>query len=409
MDHEYSSDVGPRSTHDRSDKPKQAARVNTAPTDDTPLTVAIACGGTGGHFYPGLTIARELRRRGGQAVLFIAGKHIDDQVAIARADDIAAVPAKAVRIPAQRLRLPLFAFQFAFCIHTNRSMMRRRHIDTVLGMGSFASAPIVLAGESLRLPTFVHEGNAVLGRANRLLSRRARATLTSFPHVHRASGAACIRVTGMPIREAIVDAGNTTVTAARRSSICRDLQLDPDQPILLVFGGSQGAQFINTVMREMMSDHAADLPRFQFIHITGQSENTTLSELYQSHGVRHVVLQNDPKIEALYMVADFVICRSGASTLFELAHMGKPALFIPYPAATDNHQVRNAEYLVSHNAAYLVEERDCTPAGLQEIILRWLEHPEAARNVGRAAKALALPNATGAIVDILVDAVRKGV
>lgn len=377
----------------------QEAAVATQQEEQQSLPVlAISCGGTGGHFYPGLTIAEAYRQRGGQAVLMIGGRHVPQQLAQAREAGLAAYPVPVARLPASRLALPLFALRLGRCVRASRRRLREVGAGAVLAMGSFASVPVGLAAAWRRLPLFLHEGNAVPGRANRLLSRWARACALTFPLATETPTRARQEVVGFPLRRAILEAG--ALDPADRGQLRAELGLDPERATLMAFGGSQGAHRLNELVRDAVGLLAGtDL---QVIHLTGESWTEDLGAVYRDGGVKALVQPREAQIERLLQAADFVVCRAGAASLCELAVMGKPALMIPFPEATDNHQVANAQHVVAAGGGYLLEQAAATPEKIADTIGAWLRDPEARQQMGRNMQSLARPHAAAGVIDLIL-------
>ena len=299
--------------------------------------LAIACGGTGGHFYPGLSIAKAFREAGGDVVMYIGGHHQDAQLKVCRENNFRALPSKAICLPRTPVQAILFPFRFLSCIWSNYRSLKKEHATVALCMGSFASVPMGLATVLLRIPLAVHEGNAVMGQANRFLGRFAKLQALSFPLQSDVSSKAQQELVGMPIRKEIINAISMTDNEAERESILADLELDSNRKTILVFGGSQGAQAINEAIEQLVGELVDEKDRIQLIHLTGKDDNENLLSHYENHGIKALVKKSDPNIQYLYIAADFVICRAGASTLYELAALGKAPLMIPYPGAKDQH------------------------------------------------------------------------
>lgn len=327
-------------------------------------TVVIGCGGTGGHVYPGLAIGAELRARGCRVLALLSGRHTEEHAARAADMGIEALSVPSVRLPASRMGLPLFGLRFLVCGVRARRLLRSVGCDAVVGMGSFASAPVCLGAVLGEIPLFLHEGNAVVGRANRLFSRRARALAVSLPlapgqHVH------CPVVqTGLPVRQAIVE-------AARKSDLPSEDDfvqwgLDPERKTLLVFGGSQGAEALNAAMPAGIARVSGR--RIQVIHLTGEGNAQTVEQAYERLGVAAVVRERESAMERLYALADVVVCRAGASTLTELALFGKPALLVPLPAAADDHQSANAKIFSRSFPAVRISQSEAGPERIGEAV-----------------------------------------
>ncbi len=364
------------------------------------VRLAIACGGTGGHFYPTLAIADAFRARGGAVVLVVAGHHADDQLRLASERGFPAVPMSAVRLPRAPLSVLAFPFRFASAVLAARGCLRRARPDVVLGMGSFAAAPTCIAALTLGISLVLHEGNSWMGRTNRWLSRWARAVATSLPlSPDCRPGCRTVR-TGMPLRDALLEAaaGEPDPAGAREH-----YGLTAKRPTLLVFGGSQGASFINDLLLSaapLLGKHAQ---RLQLIHFTGTDDNQALKDSYERHGLRARVSRADPRIEHAYLAAGLVVCRGGASSLSELALFGKPSVIIPLPAAAENHQWVNAGTLAAQGAVQVVEQSDMSARALADIVDSWLDAPESFVAMGEAVRALAMPHAAEAVVRLVAE------
>jgi len=372
-------------------------------------TVAIACGGTGGHFYPGLSIAREWQEQGGRAVLLIGGRHQKQQIETARGLHIEAFPTQSTPRPGNKLALPLFAGKLVGHVVEARSLLTKVDAQVTLCMGSYTSVPIGLASAFQKIPLILHDGNACCGRANRFLARWAQGLAMAFPahgdeRIHRRQP-----VVGMPLRRELLDAAaSPRVDSMEREMMCRSLNLDPARPILLVFGGSQGAAFINRQMIAAIDGWRAPEP-FQVVHIAGPSSAGELEAAYTEAGVGSRIIAFDPHIERYYRLADLVICRAGGSSIAELTVMGKSALLIPFAAALDNHQKANAEYLVSNQAAMMLSEESASAAAIRIVIARWLLEPDEIARYGDRARKLARPDATRDMVDLLRRTMRGAI
>ena len=359
-------------------------------------TLAIACGGTGGHFYPGLTIALEWIRQGNRAVLFLAGKHVAEQAKIAEEKQIPVIPCPALTMPKSRILFSGFFLRLLKAIFFSYRKLRENNIDATMVMGSYASAPVGVASFWANKPLFIHEGNFDLGDTNKGLSYFARSVIRSFPLDPNRKPSKKEIVLGMPLRESILQANQSG--KIDKSQTLRDLNLKPNLPVLLIFGGSQGASAINKIIVDTIAKLPPIQNRFQVIHLTGTEDNSTFIKNYARKGINCRVKRYDPKIERLLLVADFVICRSGASTIFELAYFGKPALFIPLPSAKNNHQLNNSKCLVDSDAGFMVDQYQCNPMIIQKYLDEWISSPEKFLEVGRKIKEFAQPDAAKKIV-----------
>ena len=363
--------------------------------------LAIACGGTGGHFYPGLTIAKEFNRRGAEAIVFIAGHQTQNQLDQASADNILAFTTTAVRLPLRKSRFPIFCVQFVTALFMNLVLLHRHRVDAVLCMGSYASAPLGVAAALYGKPLMLHEGNAVLGRTNRYLLRWTKVLMLSFPLRNGDRFRVPQKVVGMPLRESIVNAGMVEKDDMDRDVLYREYDLNPRLRTLLVFGGSQGARAINDLILNAISQINSTLLKFQIIHLTGLERNVKFTNFYRSKGIPSVVKKRDSNIEKLYKMADLIVCRAGASTIYELAYLGKPALYVPLPTAMDNHQRENVLRILAVDGGVLLDEDDRMVRNCVTFLKQWLKDPEQFLKKGQNLKKIARPNATKDIVDII--------
>lgn len=323
-----------------------------AATPSSP-SIAIACGGTGGHLFPGLAIGDALTRRGASVTLLISPKDVD-QLGVRSIADMAVVTLPAVAL--ERRHVVRFLRGFWKSYRAARQCFRERSADAVLGMGGFTSAPPILAGRRSRSLTFLHESNAVPGRANRWLAPWVDGAFVGFPGAGRRLWNRTVMVTGTPIRPQLrpTDAG-----ACRRA-----LGLEATRPVLLVMGGSQGATAINQLVLQALPVLGEQLPDLQFIHLTGPHDARDAESAYAARRLRAVVRPFMAEMELALGAATAAISRAGASSLAELAALQLPALLVPYPWAADNHQLFNALEFVHSGAARMLAQKNATPASL---------------------------------------------
>ena len=257
-------------------------------------------------------------------------------------------------------------------------------------MGSYASWLTCRALPS-RIPLVLHEGNAFMGRANRMLIKKARGIGLSLPLAHEEQLRGCpSRCLGMPLRETLINAALNPVSD---SAFLPSLGLDNGIPTILVFGGSQGARRINELFTEMASSIHELAGKVQFIHLTGTDDNSALEKAYAASGVKASIRRADSSIEKCYLASDLVICRGGASSLCELALFGKPAVIIPLPTAADDHQTENAKLAEGLQGAIHLPQSTATAQGLKAIVADLLENQAKFKAMGDRLKALAHPDA----------------
>ncbi len=377
------------------------------------VKLVIACGGTGGHFYPTLSVARQFcdyfaDKGGGEAVFLVSGKHAEDQKRIIESNGFSARVIETVRFPASKLGLPLFALKFLCCWWQAGRVLRELDCDVMLSMGSFAAAPPSVAWPYKRKPMILHEGNTIMGKANRWIVKHARAVALALPLTNKAQlkGRPAV-LTGMPLRQAILDAAKTRLDDAQRNALLSEYGLSQSRKTVLVFGGSQGARAINQMILAASAQLGDLAEKLQFIVLTGTAENDELKQSFAKSGVPAWVCQSEPSIEKCYQLADLIVCRGGASSICELALFGKPMVIIPLPSAADNHQCYNALELANAHAARLFLQRDATADAFVALLNEWQNAPEQWEAMGRNAKTFAHPDATASLTKMLTDAVEK--
>ena len=308
------------------------------------MNAIIACGGTGGHLFPGLAVAEVLRQRGHDVLLFVSEKDVDT-LALKEHPEIAFEKLPSIGLPS-----PFSPTIFGFVRRFNESLARCRAIyrrykpQVVLGMGGFTSTAPVLAGKMRGVPTFIHESNAIPGKANKMTARMVRAVLLGFKECAPFFPRVKTEVTGTPIR--------TGLQRMDRKVAREKLGLYGDRATLLVMGGSQGASGINQAMIKALPSLANTA--LQIIHLAGAREEKLLADNYRRANVPAFVAAFHHRMEEVYSAADLAIARSGAASLAELASFSLPGILIPFPYAADDHQTRNAEIFSKAGAAVVV-------------------------------------------------------
>jgi len=364
-----------------------------------PFRAVIACGGTGGHLFPGLAVAEALNSRGHEVVLFVSEKEIDTTALKARPEfrseklPSIGLPSMIVS-PASVRFLRRFWESFSHC----RKFYRRFRPSVVLGMGGFTSTAPVLAARMQGLPAFIHESNAIPGRANRLAAKFASKVLLGFEEAEaRFPGASCI-VTGTPVRKNLG-------LPPDRAEACRVFRLDPGKKTLLAMGGSQGAAGINQLLFKAVPLLAGS--DIQIIHLTGERDERLAVANYQRDEIPHHVSPFHHRMEEAYAAADLVISRAGASSLSELSQFALPSILIPYPFATDDHQTANAEIYVRAGAAEMLTEKGTTPESLSAMISNLLSDDTRRGRMSAAAKRIAPAAAAENVADVMEQAVKE--
>jgi UDP-N-acetylglucosamine--N-acetylmuramyl-(pentapeptide) pyrophosphoryl-undecaprenol N-acetylglucosamine transferase len=362
-----------------------------------PLRVVIAGGGTGGHLYPGIAVAQELRTRQPDAVISFAGtaKGIEARVVPREgfALDLIRSGGLKGKSPVDRMRgavlLPLGLVD-AWRIVSNRRP------DLVIGVGGYSAGPVVLVAALRGVPAMLLEQNAVPGLTNRLLAPFVRAAGVTFESTREFFGAKAF-VSGNPVRPEFL------------GSIEPRTESDADGAIttVLVFGGSQGAHAINVAMVAAAAKLAARGSRLRLTHQTGERDLEMVRAGYREAGLAADVEPFLYDMGRRLGGADVIVCRAGATTLAEITAAGKAAILIPFPAATDDHQRRNAMALVEAGAADVLLQQDLTGPVLADRLLALAADRARRERMAAAARTLARPNAARVIVDRALELVKR--
>ncbi|MCP3661201.1 MAG: undecaprenyldiphospho-muramoylpentapeptide beta-N-acetylglucosaminyltransferase [Gammaproteobacteria bacterium] len=348
--------------------------------------VMIMAGGTGGHVYPALAVAAELRKRGSEVFWLGTPKSFEAGVVPQHGIEMALITISGLRGNGLKgwLQAP---YKLLKAMNQAARIMRQIRPDIVLGMGGFVSGPGGLVARLLGLPLVIHEQNAVPGLTNQLLSRVASRVLEAFPGSFVA-GRNAIK-TGNPVRADIIGIAPPDVRLSRGDGRMR----------LLVLGGSQGAQAINQVLPEALAKMPERL-RPQVRHQAGRDKFEPTLQAYRQAGVSADVQPFIEDMAATYGWADLVICRAGALTVAELGAVGVGSVLIPFPYAVDDHQTRNAHYLADEGAAILVQQEQLNGEVLSELLIRLADDPKQRMKMAQVARSLGLPVATGQVADI---------
>ena len=360
------------------------------------MKFVIACGGTGGHLFPGLAVAEELRAGGHEVLLLVSEKAIDERALRAFPDmpreTLPSVGLVAVFSPA--------AFKFAGRMLTSyrkcAAIIDRFRPDAVLGMGGFTGIAPLAAARRRGIPAYIHDSNAIPGKANRLGARFCREVLLGFGECAPYFPGREVRVTGTPIRSELV------VDVPAKARARRVLGLEPEGRTLLVMGGSQGAAGIN----RLMSGAAAHLgdAGMQVIHLSGERDAADLRAAYRDAGVSAVVMPFCDRMQDVYAAADLAVSRSGAASLTELSWFGLPAVLIPYPHAAEDHQTLNARIFERAGAARILPEHEATGASLAAMLKSLLASGASLESMAAAAQSLAPRDAAKRVAGVLTHA-----
>jgi UDP-N-acetylglucosamine--N-acetylmuramyl-(pentapeptide) pyrophosphoryl-undecaprenol N-acetylglucosamine transferase len=349
-----------------------------------PMRAILAGGGTGGHVIPALAIANELKKNYGAECLFIGtARGIENRLVPAAGYPLQLVRVGALKNVSLMTRLKT-AFDLPRAVWDAGRMLNDFAPDVVIGVGGYASGPAMLAAVVKHIPTLAFEPNVVPGFANRVVAKFVSAAAVHFDETAKYFRHAT--VTGVPVRQAFFE------IAPKHSG----------PPTVLIFGGSQGAHAINEAIIRCLPVLQREAPGIHLIHQTGERDYNDALAAYERlcaaapsalPGFTFDIFKFIEDMPSAFAQADLVVCRSGASTVAEIAAAGKPAVFVPFPRAADDHQRINAEALARHGAAVVVEESKLEGVWLAETIAALLEDSTRLRTMSHAARELAHPNA----------------
>ncbi|MEQ9618188.1 MAG: undecaprenyldiphospho-muramoylpentapeptide beta-N-acetylglucosaminyltransferase [Deltaproteobacteria bacterium] len=347
------------------------------------MKVIIAGGGTGGHIFPAISIAEEIKRRNpSNNILFVGtSRGLENDLLSKRGFRIEHIRARGIK-GRSLLNSVNAIFSSLAGLFDSLSVIRNFRPDAVLGVGGYVSGPMVLAASLYGIPTAVCEQNVYPGVTNRILGKLVKRVFVAFEDSRSYFPGDKVLLTGNPVRNEILrNAGSEKKAEA---------------VVILVFGGSQGAHRLNASVPEALAELGRE--DISVIHQTGLKDYDYVKNLYQKFGIKARVLTFIEDMAGAYAGADFVIGRAGAGTVSEITALGKPSLLVPYPHAANNHQMENARVLERAGAAIVIEDKEATPENLSRALTGALGKDKL-NSMASAAAALGKPGAAGAIAD----------
>jgi UDP-N-acetylglucosamine--N-acetylmuramyl-(pentapeptide) pyrophosphoryl-undecaprenol N-acetylglucosamine transferase len=359
------------------------------------VRLIITGGGTGGHLFPGIAVAKEMARRyeKGES-LFVTGRRKMESDILSRAGyQQTSIAVEGIKGRGWKrglmvlVRLPWSFFQALMII-------RRFSPHLVLGVGGYSAGPVCLAAKVMGIPAAIHEQNSFPGITNRLLCRVVDRVFISFEESAKHFGGGALFLTGNPIRRELLAGGDTQQNESKRLAI-------------LVTGGSQGAHAINQAMVDALRILKLRGRDVHAIHQTGEADWSWVNDAYREMELPGEVIPFIQDMAGAYQKADMVVSRAGASTISELAAMGKPSILIPYPYAANNHQETNARVLVESGGAVMILQKDLTGEGLANLVGEYMDDRASLRKMGEAAKRAGKPDADRIIVDHLLNMLKQ--
>jgi UDP-N-acetylglucosamine--N-acetylmuramyl-(pentapeptide) pyrophosphoryl-undecaprenol N-acetylglucosamine transferase len=389
--------------------------------------IAIACGGTGGHLFPGIAVAEQLKQRGCDVALLISPKDVDQQAirALERRTPARRVEAETPNIqhPTSNIQCPgaetgapfeiftlpavglqnrnyfSFGVSFVKSLFASRKIFRKRNPDAVLAMGGFTSAPPIFVGKEMGAKTFLHESNTIPGKANRYLARFVDEAFVGFPETAARLRAKKVMPTGTPVRPQFFQASRITHHASRPA-----LGFDLDRPVILVVGGSQGASGLNDMVLSALPLLAPK--NWQWLHLTGATDFEKVKAAYAARGLTAIVKPFFAEMDLALGAATAAVSRAGASSLAEIAAVRLPALLVPFPAAADNHQFFNARAFEKSGAAKLLDQNNSTPEKVAATLAELMEDESARSQIQSALAQRHAPNAAAEIAENILAVVQ---
>lgn len=359
------------------------------------MNVMIAGGGTGGHLFPGIAVAEEFLRRNREVRILFVGTDRGIEMRLLgkmgfalKTINVEGVKGRGwMKSMAAVLRVPVSLMQSV-------RIIREFSPDIVIGVGGYASGPAVMAAGMLGIKTVIAEQNAFPGLTNRILGRFADKVFVSFAESGRWFDARKVVVTGNPIRQGF------TGNLQRQESEKRPFEL-------LVFGGSQGAHALNMALPPAIEKLAPLHTDIRIVHQTGDKDFDAVVRAYRERGVTAEVMPFIVDMVSAYQSADLLVCRAGATTIAEITAAGKAAVLIPFPAAVDDHQTKNAQVLADAGAAEMIAERELSETLLAQTIRKYYDNPELLKQMGIRSASLGNVRAANDIVDICEQLMRK--
>lgn len=409
------------------------------------MNVLIACGGTGGHLFPGIAVAEALERRGHKVLLLISEKKVDAQASEKYGMlNFLTVPAIAKPATFSPRMIP-FLIKLWKSVRQSRQILKEHQCDVVLGMGGFTSLPPILAGKRMKLATYVHDSNALPGKANRLTARWCKKVLLGLEDAGQYFNSKKVIITGTPVRLELT-------TSLRPDRARASFDLPSDGKAVLVMGGSQGAKQLNSLVIEaaeilkntapqkrvhdtsdnitkrkthavqaaksmtaptepplrstrqtsQTSTSGNSMPQMRFLHITGTTDFDRVKNLAKDIDAYEVLSFCDDMASA-YAACDVAICRAGASSMTELAYVGMPSILVPYPYAADDHQTFNAAVFEKAGASILRQEADLDARKIVTDLTHILEDDTVRKTMAQHANSLAVKDAATQICKVLEE------
>ncbi|MEW6599630.1 MAG: undecaprenyldiphospho-muramoylpentapeptide beta-N-acetylglucosaminyltransferase [Nitrospirota bacterium] len=364
------------------------------------MKIVIAGGGTGGHIFPALALARELRNTVADARITFVGtaRGLEARVVPKEGYDVRFIRSEGL-VGKGIFKTLSALFKVPLSIIDSYDILKGIRPDIVLGVGGYSSGPVVLCAKMMGIPTIIHEQNTVPGLANKVLGKFVDSVAVTYHESIANFPEYKTYLTGNPIRAEILKGS--------RERGWESFSLARDRFTIFVFGGSSGASSINKAVAESLVYLEPLKDNIQFLHQTGEKECDSVKEVYRAKEFRGTVIPFAYEMADAYAVADLIISRAGATTLAELTACGKAAVLIPYPYAAANHQEINARKLWDIGAAQMILERDLNGKTLSDMIKHLLDEPDAIAEMERISKSLGSSDAAKKVVELMMGLLKK--
>ena len=356
------------------------------------LRIVIAGGGTGGHLFPGIAIAQEfMDRNSATRIIFVSTGNPMERSVLSKANfELRCITAASIKGRGIWNQVKSIV-KIPRGISEAVRILKDFSPDLTIGLGSYSAGPVVIGAWIRRIQIVIHEQNILPGITNRILSYFADRIYISFANTESRRDPQKVHWTGNPVRQEIITCAQSLESKPGNNST-------KSRFTVLIIGGSQGAHAINLAIIEAF-EHLKLKEQIHFIHQTGTADEHLVAEAYRQHNINGKVQPFFDDMAAQYRQADLIICRAGATTVAEITALGKPAIFIPFPHAADDHQVLNAAGLANEDAAEMIIEKDVSGKILSERIEHYFSEPEFLNQMAAKAKKFGQPNAAGNIVD----------
>jgi len=369
-------------------------------TNSNSIRIIVSGGGTGGHIFPAIAIAREIKEMKPDAdILFVGASGKMEMEKVPRAGfPITGLPVSAFH---RRLTLKnlMFPFHLAASLIKAGNVIRKFNPGLVIGTGGFASGPVLRVATRKRIPSLIQEQNSFPGVTNRLVARKVSLICVAYPEMEKYFPADTLRLTGNPVRTDLV------LPPERKSRSAAAFGLNPELPVVLVFGGSQGARTLNLCIAAQVRRLAGE--PVQVIWQTGTAfQSEALIKVKEAGAANVRVLDFIYNMDEAYAAARLVVCRSGAMTLSELALLAKPSILVPFPAAAEDHQTKNARVYADAGAAILVPDHEAEKI-LVDTMLRLAANPAELNLMAEKVSTFAKPEATHTIASLALSLVTR--